>query len=482
MATYTGNLPTFMGLNSWIDKFTGLKITVHGRPDDQWDVYLASNGPCSAACYKVNNVDDQWTVVYVSPVPNVSGYLWTSGQSGGDHGKHSVTLDAYDSEKRLYYNSTPTYVFPQGFYFTGVPIIGCFDNLNEALGHADTPETTPYGGDPSTTGGAETGTHELIFDPINFPDTPSISLSDGGFISIWVPQKVQLYNLAKFFWSKDILSGAWWKNLVSNPIDMIVGLQILPIPIDRQGINHTTLNLGVVDTGVDMDYIDDQFVEISCGSIDLSEYWDAYIDYEPYTKISIYLPFIGVKELNTNDIMDTTIELKYVIDIASGACVAMLKADDSVMYHFAGNCAATVPLTSLQMQEVVKNVTQTAIAVGVGIASIAATEGAAAPAIGSMISSGINTVTHGPSVARSGSIAGNSGFMSVQTPYLIISRPNLCMPAEQQKYTGFPAFIAEDLIDLTGYTEVDVVHLHVMGCTDDELAEIDELLRKGVIF
>lgn len=480
MASYTGNLPTFMGLNSWIDKHTGLKITNHPtNPDDEWDVYLASNGPCKAACYRYSGSHNPWSIVFTSSTPNVSGYVWSSNQIG-DKGKISVRLDAYDSEKQVYYNSERPYEFLP--FYTGEPLIGLFSSLEEALGQATPTATTPYGGEPSTTGGAETGTHELIFDPIDFPDTPSISLSDGGFISIWVPQKVQLYNLAKFFWSKDILSGAWWKNLVSNPIDMIVGLQILPIPIDRQGINHTTLNLGVVDTGVDMDYIDDQFVEISCGSIDLSEYWDAYIDYEPYTKISVYLPFIGVKELNTNDIMDTTIELKYVIDIASGACVAMLKADDSVMYHFAGNCAATVPLTSLQMQEVVKNVTQTAIAVGVGIASIAATEGAAAPAVGSMISSGINTVTHGPSVARSGSIAGNSGFMSVQTPYLIISRPNLCMPAEQQKYTGFPAFIAEDLIDLTGYTEVDVAHLHVMGCTDDELAEIDELLKKGVIF
>lgn len=407
-------------------------------------------------------------------VPNVYGYF---GYYGNSDDNLTCYLDG------AYYVSP---IIPNAPITGGQNYGNGFIEID--VEHSDipiaSPSGTPYGGEPSGQGGGDGG-HDLIIDDIGFPSLPSISAASVGFISMWVPTGEQLARLAAYMWNMDITTSDFWRKIVANPLELIYGLNIMPVPIDREHITRDTVTVGWFDTGIEMDCIPQQYIEVDCGTIDLQEYWKAYIDYSPYTKIDIYLPYIGAKTLNTNDIMGRNVSLKYVIDLASGACLAMIKADDSVYYHFSGNCASPVPVTSQQFQEVIKNVMSTAVSAGVAIGSAIATEGASLVALGAAgaaAGSAAKTVSTPPTVTRSGSVASAAGFMGVQTPYLIITRPNLCMPEEQQKYTGFPAFIAEDLGELNGYTEVEVVHLHVMGCTDDELTEIDELLKKGVIF
>ncbi len=366
--------------------------------------------------------------------------------------------------------------------------------------------SNPYdpGGTSATGGGGMSG-GTIPSDPIDFPSVPDIGAVDAGFVSIWTPTEKQVKDLAKYLWTTDITEGAFWRKLIQNPLDLIFGLQILPVPIyhtDETGdpqegeyiAAKDAVVLGWTKTGIKMDYIVDQYIEVDCGSIDMEEYWHAFLDYEPYTKIDIFLPYIGTKHLDTNDLMPRTLALKYVIDIASGICVAMLKCDDSVYYQFTGNCASQIPLSVSQMQEIVKGAMSLAVGVGTFVlgsaygagahaAKQAVQTGTAMKAAGAaMVGSGLNSAAKGVNVSRSGTISAAAGLMGVQTPYLIISRPRQAIPENQSTYTGYPSFITEDLGELNGYTEVQMIHLHEMSCTEDEFNEIDELLAAGVIF
>ena len=332
-------------------------------------------------------------------------------------------------------------------------------------------------------------------DTIDFPNNPSISATKAGFVSIWTPTEGQVEKLAAYLWTTDILTGAFWKKIIQNPLDLIFGLQIMPVPIyhtegeteprreDEYLAMKDNVVLGWTNTRIKMDYIPEQFVEIDCGEVDMEEYWKAYLDYAPYTKIDIYLPYIGVKTLNTNDCMSRTIHLKYKIDLASGSCVAIIKCDDSVYYHFSGNCASAVPLTAVQMQEVIRNAMTTAVAAGAG--ALAASAGASPLAVAAskaaVAASAARTVMSGPEYHRSGSNASTTGLMSVQTPYLIITRPRQAIPEKQNTYTGYPSFITEQIGELSGYTEVEIIHMHDLTCTSEEFTEIEDLLLKGVI-
>ena len=350
----------------------------------------------------------------------------------------------------------------------------------ELIGH--TASDTPYEGPPSdVNGGYASGTS--YYDSVPFPDVPALSAVSTGFASIWVPTSSEVRALATYMWNTDILTVDWWKKLVADPLDLILGFYIFPITLTPDGTESVTL--GDVDTGVEMHYISDQYVDVDCGTIELAEYWKAYIDYSPYTKLSIFLPYIGVRPLDIDDVMSRSLTLKYRVDLVSGACVAMIRVDggsverdrQAVLYQFSGVCATQIPVTSIQMGDILR----ASVTLGTSIAAMATGAGALSGALG-VAASAANLATTKPDIAHSGAIGSAAGLMGIQRPYLIIERPRAAIPKEQQAYTGYPSFIAESLDELAGYTEVEVTHLHNMTATQPEVDEIVQLLREGVFF
>ena len=87
-----------------------------------------------------------------------------------------------------------------------------------------------------------------------------------------------------------------------------------------------------------------------------------------------------------------------------------------------------------------------------------------------------------PSVMRSGQFGGSSGLMGIQYPYLVLTVPHLALADEQSKLTGYPSFVTKSLADISGYNEVEVIHLENIDATQREINEINNLLRTGVIF
>lgn len=324
-------------------------------------------------------------------------------------------------------------------------------------------------------GGAD-GSWTIVNDPIDFPTTPTISVAHAGFVSIWTPTLQQLQSLAKFMWTADPTKIQLWKNLIANPMEMILGLHLLPFQVEHY-LLPDNVTMGIIDTGIQMYYTDTQFQEVDCGEITLTEYWGAFLDYAPYTTLDIFLPFIGVRTLNVNDCMPKTIALKYKVDIATGTCVAIVKCDDSVLYHFNGSCAAQIPVTAGQMQEIVRS----AISLVTSTVSGAATGGVAGAAMSAVSGASSAIANTGQHASRSGAIGGTSGFMSCLTPYLIVTRPRQALPDEQSVYTGYPSFMRSILATLEGYTEIEEIHLENVPATDGELSEIVNLLKSGVI-
>ena len=191
-----------------------------------------------------------------------------------------------------------------------------------------------------------------------------------------------MLNLSRYMWNVDITTIDFWKRLWADPMDVIYGLQIIPVDFRATGrsiIGGTdSVVVGLVNTKVNMDYLITQWIDVDCGSIDVDEIWGAYIDYDPYTKLEIYLPYCGVHPLRVDDFMSGTISLKYRIDLLSGACVALIKATkpnsgtddlDSVVYQFMGNCATQIPVTASQFADAVRSTMSLAASIGTMVAT-----------------------------------------------------------------------------------------------------------------
>lgn len=332
----------------------------------------------------------------------------------------------------------------------------------------------PYGdGGMSETGGGG-GDFDNTSTPIQIPGLPSISASSTGFISLYNPSLSQLNQLASYLWS-DLFDVNGWKKLFANPMDAILGLSIVPVAVPSGGTRE--VKVGNIGTGISLTVASSQFVKVDCGSIDVNEYWGAYLDYEPYTQAQIFLPYIGTRPISVDDIMGKSVSVVYHVDILTGACCCFVKCGDSVLYTYNGQCSIPIPITGANYTSVVNGVISIAASVG----SLVATGGSSAPtAIPAIASSAVNQMK--PQVEKSGSISGSAGVLNMQTPYLILIRPRQALPSKQNEFIGYPSLITVQLTELKGYTEVQSIHLENIPATQEELAEIESLLKGGVIF
>lgn len=333
----------------------------------------------------------------------------------------------------------------------------------------------PYENGGNSTPSAMIGDFDGDSDEIDFPTLPTLSAVDTGFIAIYNPTLQQLKDLATYMWDDSLFSIAGWQKLFADPMDAILALAIVPVAVPNGGT--VNVKVGNVDTTVPMTKAQTQYIELDCGTLNVNEYWSAYLDYEPHTKCEIYLPYCGTHQLSVDDIMNKSVHVKYHIDILSGGCVAYVKCGGSVLYEFAGQCATMIPISAQEYGNVISSVVSVAISIGSMVASGGASAPLAVPALA-------NTALNGglkPNIEKSGSVSGVAGLLSIQKPYLILTRPKQAHPENQSHYTGYPSFITENLSTLSGYTEIEKIHIENVPGTSDEIEEIERLLKEGVV-
>ncbi|MBO7735748.1 MAG: hypothetical protein J6S67_24485 [Methanobrevibacter sp.] len=366
--------------------------------------------------------------------------------------------------------------------------------LTEA-GEIVVPPTDPYSGvGDSTTGGGD-GTFDGSSDPVPVPSLPSVGAQDSGFITLFAPTAQQMKDLAHFMWVNPLFDLSAFKKIFADPMDCILGLSVVPVSVPTGGAQN--VNIGNIVTSVTMNVASQQYIEVDCGTVTMQRFFGSYLDFEPYTKISIFLPYCGTHQLNADDISGKTIGVVYHIDILTGSCIAFVKCGDSVLYEFNGACGSNIPVNSLNFASTIENAIRIAVNIGTTVATAgasapvtAATEGAQAIGkaanVGRAISLAGSTaegaLSMKPNVSRSGALGGGVGLLGHQIPYMIISRPRLCKPAKQDFFQGYPSFIQTTIGDLIGKGFTSFTNVIIAGqyLTDEEETELESILESGV--
>ena len=279
----------------------------------------------------------------------------------------------------------------------------------------------------------------------------------------------QLSKLGDELWSDNIFTQI--SNTVLKPTDFIVNLSLLPV--DVGGVTKLIKAGKILLNGAEGTLISQQFIRVDCGTLEVKKKWGGAIDYQ--TDITIFLPFIGEQSLNANEVIGASLNVIYTVDILSGSCIASVRVIkdnlDAVLYQFSGNMASNYPITSADYATVFSGALQ--LAVGVG----------SLPSSGGVLSlvSATSNMLSGADVKRTGSLSSSSGFMGIKKPYLILSRPIQSLAESYNHFNGFVSNIKMKLGDCNGFTKVDMVHLEDIPCMDEEKAEIESLLKSGVL-
>lgn len=362
----------------------------------------------------------------------------------------------------------------------GIPQAATFAGISQKFWIARSPHIN-YGSGSGVTYGSGTFSDPSV--GVGVPSIPNalkttdygpgmhIRAIDGNLIE---PLFSQLWGQTGF-WSQ-------WKNIRFDPLSAIVSLHM--IPMTYTGGTQSDLTIALTHIAVQNHKPPSRIAAISCGSIDIPEYYGNRLDYSS-TQGSIYLPFCGDYPLDIQDVQGGSVSLTYHIDIATGDCVAFVVGTDrrgleTMSKQYKGNCAFKIPVSGSDAGGAgLLNALSSMIGGTVALAS-----GNIATGAGGLIGGVIEAATAKVN-STSPQVQGSSACMGVLTPYIKIYRAAQARPDTYAQITGDVSQIGgtvtvtSDGYPITGFATFDDVELTVQA-TDQEIAEIRTLLKGGI--
>ena len=379
----------------------------------------------------------------------------------------------------LYKNGTSIdtmwdYVF--NYIFTGNNLLLGFNEWTESDedNHDDDPQDENDDDDPSD-GGADD-------DP---NPTPALH-TNGTLTTSYSVTYNHLKSLGAKIWNESFYSSLLKIN--SNPIENIISCKAIPVSI---GGEEKNIVLGNVDMGITGKICDESY-SLLVGSITIkgrkSRSYD-FLDYEPYTNLSIYLPFIGIKKLDTSICMGRTLKVVYNIDVITGTCRAMIYINGYVMYAFNGNCGVDIPISSMNRAQVEMGFLSSLVGVagGAGVATVGMAMNnpyAVINGTANSIQSGLNMASSQYNTTTNGTSSPNIDFNINRKCYIIYDRPVLYNDLLTDTFyhtNGRVSHKTRKLLQLRGYTEISPNTDLQIKCTTDELEELRNILSSGFI-
>ena len=335
------------------------------------------------------------------------------------------------------------------------------------------PEPEPEPTDPNPIDPNPTPTPSPL--PI-IPDLPDTVESNAMF-TVYKPSMAQVNAFGGWLWSTNIVEQI--KRIWQNPLDGIISF--MKVYVDAPTSGSDTIKVGILDSEVSSPVVSGQFVTVECGSLNVSEKFYNATDYSPFVSMHLYLPFIGIVELDIDEFMSGEIKVTYHVDVYTGTCLAEVKSRRSpdmpewtIVYTFSGNASQQLPLTSAEFSGALSSLVGVvggglAVASGGGLGLLAGAHGIAHAVSHEMVH-----------LAHSGSLSANAGIMGARTPYLILTRRRSYDANGYSELYGYPSNKTVFLNNCSGYVKVKDIRLETVA-TDSERLEIENLLKGGVI-
>lgn len=304
-------------------------------------------------------------------------------------------------------------------------------------------------------------------DVIVIPDAPSPFTSLGFLNTSYALTRERCKSFSNYIWTAGLFDNI--KLMNQSPIENIVSCKIFPMAFTG---TDETMMLGNVETTTGARIGDTSTFLYDIGTVSVKPYYNSFLDYSPYTTLSIFLPFCGIHELDCKLLMGKSLNVKYAVDVVCGTCKALLYVEGVELYSFDGQMGIDIPIASGTRAQVEKAL----ISGAVSTVSSIATQNPVGVA-----TSLLNTATSSLHNQTSGSHSSATSAYETLQVYLIYDRP------VYQNLEGFAhAFgrfcgLTKNLGNLDGFTVCNEnVELSGIVCSSEEKEELKSLLTGGV--
>ena len=357
------------------------------------------------------------------------------------------------------------------------------------------PDYIPPGVPENEIGGGK-GIGDNKSDKVDTPKVPGLSPLSGGsnLYCMTTNELQQTFNFLLDGHNKDIL-GITVSEV--NIVDCLCNCYYLPFDIlshDRDHCQAYEVGAGGYGSGIMSQIITEGYNRrFNFGDIEINEYYGSYLDYAPFTTITIYLPYIGYKPLDVSKVMGKKINVTYSVDFVLGMVTAYIayyeNENKQVFAEFTGQMGIPVKITGKNTSESERAVKDAALSVGAFVlaaGAVIATGGSALPVAVGAIGAGVNAVgkTITANVTEPDSVSiGNAGaenwLISPQGCYVYIQRARTATPENFADINGWATRYTGLVSEFTGYLECSEV-VNTVNTTAEEKNLISNLLKQGV--
>ena len=440
--------------------------------------------------------------------------LGSISSAGNDPNKVAVAFMQYTSEKATYTGWAAIDTTNVGSGFVGTYHLTCIDDYPDCGIVVD--KKNDKTGDDSTSGGYGGGSFDDSSDPFGLPNLPSLGVSEVGFVNVYQATAGQLVGFADELFpdfemptpsTKEGLDGVVenLNNVASvlgffadsylnkGLIDYVIDCHIVPVmpTVDaNQGIK-----VGYKTFNYNPNKVLSDYVEFNCGSLQIDEYYQNFLDYEG-TRAKLYLPFVGFVDIKPEWFQSGKLGVIYHFNIIDGSCIAFVIATSSksnlkntVVATFGGNCCVHMPITGVNYSSMISGVVSGAVGIASNASNMIKTNRADKGTVMSNIegTTGIasnlaDAVGAKPSIEQSNGYNAGMSFMCYRRPYLLIERPVASFSKNYPKEQGLPLNVTKKLGSMKGFTTCTAPVVDNFHCLEEEKEMIKQALIEGTIF
>lgn len=208
-------------------------------------------------------------------------------------------------------------------------------------------------------------------------------------------------------------------------------------------------------------------------------YYDDYRDFEPYTKISVFLPYIGFVPLKASECNGGSISIQYRFEGITGKCIAFVKTTDrngrnTGYYQYSGDAGFSLPWVGNNGggSQMIHSAASAAVSLAEKTADVNTALG--------LIGQETQFFSTDSRPKMQGGFGVNSGVLGADDVVIFVQRSQFALPANYYDVHGYQTATGGTVGDYSGYSMFSYVELENCGASDGEKAEIEQLLRGGV--
>lgn len=323
------------------------------------------------------------------------------------------------------------------------------------------------------------------------------------FVAMYLLSRTQVLNIAGLFYTDNT-------SLLDN---IKAGLELFGAsPYEAVvGVNWFPFNVSLVCTTTSQPYIyfgsykyDQITVDriatlegayIDAGTVTVNAPFGSYRDFEPYSELSVWLPYHGWEKLEIKKYINRSVNIRYYVDITTCTAIIALVVDNHLCDQFSCNIGVQLPLCGNNLSEYANNMIRSILTAGVttvGGAMSGAMVGGGVP--GAIIGGGLGLaagVAKGTfemaqkpkpkdMAVTKGAFAAGAGSYMPQYVRFRIDTHDIIEPENLTELYGRPSSSSGPVSSFSGFLKVNTIKLNTGRMTDAEVSEITSLLESGI--